>query len=290
MTGRFCGTLIHMYSYTDYKIMRDIPNNSMACYSPPAFLLNSSGDGVALPVNQTPCFDLPVADLLRAALIECAPPALTAAVFSHHCFAHACASADEDLDALLSKDPAQRGSTMAALMGSTSYKAILHYRLAHALMTMADVSAFPRHELEAYASLVSARGKLLSGAEIHPGCQIGRRFVLDHGWGSVIGETCVIGDDCYLLGGVTLGAAGIANNPSSRRHPTLGDRVQIGAFARVFGNIQIGNDVFIGTHCCVTQDIESNSIVTLRSETQIVRGGTATARVTGSQESRSIHS
>ncbi len=219
-----------------------------------------------------------VANLLRAALMECAPPALTKAVIAHHCFAQACVSANEDLDAFLSKDPAQRGSVLTTLTASTSYKATLHYRLAHALITMGDLDAFTRDELEVYASLVSNRGKLLSGAEIHPRCEIGRRFVLDHGWGSVIGETCVIGDDCYMLGGVTLGASGIANNPAVRRHPTLGDRVQIGAFARIFGNILIGSDVFIGTHCCITHNIASNSIVTLRSETQVVRGGMASTR------------
>jgi serine O-acetyltransferase len=219
-----------------------------------------------------------VANLLKAALMECTPPAFAEAVIAHPCFARACVLAHEDLDAFLAKDPAQRGSTIATLVGSTSYKATLHYRLAHALITTADFHTFANDDLEAYALLLSTRGKLLSGAEIHPRCKIGRRFILDHGWGSVIGETSVVGDDCYMLGGVTLGADGIAGNPSIKRHPTVGDRVQIGAFARVFGNIRIGSDVFIGTHCCITEDIESNSIVTLRSQTQMVHGGAAPGR------------
>ncbi|WP_246184271.1 serine O-acetyltransferase [Paraburkholderia bonniea] len=180
-------------------------------------------------------------------------------------------AAHEDLHAFLSKDPAQHGSPIATLFGSTSYKATLHYRLAHALMTCAKLDAAARHELEACAWLVSHRGKLLSGAEIHPGCDIGQRFILDHGWGTVIGETSVIGNDCYLLGGVTLGATGIANNTSMKRHPTLGDRVQIGAFSRIFGDIHIGDDVFVGAHCTVTQSIMPNSTVTLRSKMQIIR-------------------
>jgi serine O-acetyltransferase len=216
-----------------------------------------------------------VATLLRAALMECTPPKLTRAILAHPCFTHACNVAHEDLHAFVSKDPAQRGSWHATLAGSTSYKATLHYRLAHALLTINSLDTFSRQEWEAYASLICNRGKLLSGAEIHPRSEIGRRFILDHGWGVVIGETSVIGDDCYMLGGVTLGAAGIAGNSSVKRHPTLGDRVQIGAFARIFGNIHVGNDVFIGTHCCVTHSNASGSIVTLRSETQVVRDGAA---------------
>ncbi len=210
--------------------------------------------------------------------MECAPPAATRRIFAHPCFALACVDAYEDLTAFVVKDPAQQGSWNVTLTGSTSYKAILHYRLASALISMANADPHGADGFESYALLVSNRGKLLSGAEIHPRCTIGKRFVLDHGWGTVIGETSVLGDDCYLLGGVTLGAAGMAGNPSVRRHPTLGNRVQVGAFARVFGNILIGDDVFIGTHCCVTQTIPANSVVTLRSENQVVRAATAGCR------------
>jgi serine O-acetyltransferase len=214
-----------------------------------------------------------IAHLMRAALMECTPPDVTRIVTAHGCFAQACLLAHEDLHAFCSKDPAQQGSASAVLVGSTSFKATLHYRLAHALIAMAGIGPHARADMEAYASLVANRGKLLSGAEIHPRCAIGRRFILDHGWGSVIGETSVIGNDCYLLGGVTLGATGISGNPAGKRHPTLGDRVQIGAFARLFGDIRVGSDVFIGTHCCVTHDIAPHSVVTLRSQTQVVRSG-----------------
>ena len=216
--------------------------------------------------------------MLRAALMECAPPAATRRIFAHPCFALACGEAHKDLSAFVAKDPAQHGSWHVTLTGSTSYKAILHYRLASALISMANADPHDTDGFESYALLVSNRGKLLSGAEIHPRCTIGKRFVLDHGWGTVIGETSVVGDDCYLLGGVTLGAAGIAGNASVQRHPTLGNRVQVGAFARVFGNVLIGDDVFIGTHCCITQPIPANSVVTLRSENQVVRAATAGCR------------
>ena len=79
---------------------------------------------------------------------------------------------------------------------------------------------------------------VLSGAEIHPAARIGRRFVLDHGYGTVIGETCEIGHDCYILCGVTLGARGIANNPDGKRHPRLGNNVEVGSGARVLGYVR----------------------------------------------------
>jgi len=124
---------------------------------------------------------------------------------------------------------------------------------------------------ESAALLVSARGKLLSGADIHARSNIGKRFVLDHGYGTVIGETTEIGDDCYVLGGVVLGATGISGNSRGKRHPTIGNRVEIGAFSRVFGNVVIGDDVFVAPHCVIKENVPRNSVVSLRSELQIVR-------------------
>ncbi|RFU49664.1 serine O-acetyltransferase [Paraburkholderia sp. DHOC27] len=214
--------------------------------------------------------------------MACTPPHFAETAWAHACIQQACASAQEDLAAFLEKDPAARHSSVAILIGYTSYKAVLHYRLAHALIVMSEQDPAARDELALHALVVASRGKLLSGAEIHPRCQIGRRFVLDHGWGTVIGETTHIGDDCYVMAGVTLGATGIAANPAAKRHPTLGDRVQIGAFASVFGNIQIGDDVFVGAHCLITEDVPSNTSVTLRTTTQIsrVRTGTCPLSVT----------
>ncbi|MFC0691025.1 serine O-acetyltransferase [Paraburkholderia humisilvae] len=108
-------------------------------------------------------------------------------------------------------------------------------------------------------------------------CTIGKRFILDHGVGTVVGETAVIGDDCYILGGVTLGAVGIAGNPPGKRHPVLGDRVEVGAFTRILGRVEIGDEVFIGPHCVITQDVPSGSIVTVRTSVQITRGIEAVA-------------
>jgi serine O-acetyltransferase len=89
--------------------------------------------------------------------------------------------------------------------------------------------------------------------------------------GTVFGETAKIGDDCYILGGVTLGACGISNNINGKRHPTIGNRVQVGAFSRIFGTVNIGDDVFIGPHCTITEDISENSRVILRTSLQVTK-------------------
>jgi serine O-acetyltransferase len=213
-----------------------------------------------------------VTNLLKAALMECCSPRFVDKTICHPCFEHAIREAEKDLDAFARKDPASHGSMEAIALGYTSYKAVAHYRLAHAMISMVPASDAERSELDASVFLISSRGKLMSGAEIHARCQIGRRFVLDHGCGTVIGETAVLGDDCYVLGGVTLGAAGIAGNAPGKRHPTLGNRVQVGAFSRIFGCVEIGDDVFIGPHCVIKEDIAAGSIVTLKTQLQITRG------------------
>jgi len=210
-----------------------------------------------------------VRNLLISALLECCPPKLISLIENESIFINALSYASEDLLVFSEKDPAARFDPAIVAAHYSSYRAVLHYRLAHELFLAAEKNNIS--DLEDCARIVSARGKLLSGAEIHHYCTIGKRFVLDHGIGTVIGETCSIGDDCYILGGVTMGSMGIANNPSCKRHPTIGDRVEIGAFARLYGNITIGDDVFIGPHCAIKEDILSGSIVTTRSEKQVIR-------------------
>lgn len=171
----------------------------------------------------------------------------------------------EDAIAFAKKDPAARKNPHHIILGYTSFRAILHYRIANLIFKHSQCNA----DAESYSSIISSRGKFLSGAELHHRSSIGRRFVLDHGVGTVIGETSIIGDDCYVLGGVTLGAFGISDNPGGKRHPTIGARVQIGAYSRIFGNICIGDDVFIGPNCIITQDIPKKTKVTLKSNLQI---------------------
>ncbi|WP_208456539.1 serine O-acetyltransferase [Burkholderia sp. BCC1644] len=209
---------------------------------------------------------------MRAALMECCSPSTVDLVEQSLPFRAAVGVATEDLLAFAQKDPAARGEAKAIAYGYLSYKAVLHYRLARALSCMSSGEYGVPTELDDAVLLVSARGRLLSGAEIHPRSMIGSRFVLDHGYGTVIGETAQIGDDCYILGGVVLGATGIAANPEGKRHPTLGSRVEVGAFSRIFGDITVGDDVLIGSHCVIKDDVPPGSVVTVRSVLQVTRG------------------
>lgn len=105
--------------------------------------------------------------------------------------------------------------------------------------------------------MLSNYAKFWTAIEIHPGAQIGRRFVIDHGVGVVIGETAVIGDDVLVYHGVTLG--GKTLDPV-KRHPTVGDRVIIGAGAKLIGNISIGNDCRVGANAVVTKDMPAGTV------------------------------
>ncbi len=209
---------------------------------------------------------------LHAALWECTPPRFAARIVASDGLDNVVRDLTLDAEAYQKKDPACQGDPLTVIRAYTSFKAVLHYRLAHALCKGAPAHCWgDSSEMADYASIISSRGKLLSGADIHHRSQVGRRFVLDHGVGTVIGETTEIGDDCYILGGVTLGARGIADNPQAKRHPTLGDRVQVGAFTQVFGPAHIGDDVFIGPHCTVTQDIPAGSRAVIESRLQVIR-------------------
>lgn len=108
------------------------------------------------------------------------------------------------------------------------------------------------------ARLVADISRTLTGIEIHPGAQIGRRLVIDHGVGCVIGETAVIGDDCVIFHGVTLG--GIKFDPI-KRHPTVGNRVLIGTGAKVLGPITIGDDARIGANAVVLKAVPAGGVI-----------------------------
>jgi serine O-acetyltransferase len=174
----------------------------------------------------------------------------------------------EDLHALVSGDPAARRSCLYVLRSYASFRAVLAYRVAHALLAR-EPAAGDRCDRWALARCLSERAKVASGIEIHPAAVIGRRFVIDHGLGTVIGETAEIGDDCYILQGVILGSRGISRNPDGKRHPTLGSRVEIGAFARLLGPVQVGDGALIGPHCVVTSDVPAGARVTIRNQCQI---------------------
>lgn len=101
--------------------------------------------------------------------------------------------------------------------------------------------------------MTSQAVRFITGIEIHPGAQIGRRLFIDHGMGVVIGETAIVGDDVHLYHQVTLGGTG---HDRGKRHPTIGDRVIIGAGAKVLGNISIGHDSAIGSNAVVVKSSE----------------------------------
>lgn len=129
--------------------------------------------------------------------------------------------------------------------------AIWIHRLTHRLWQVPALR-FPARALSQF-------GRLVTGIEIHPGATIGRRFFIDHGMGVVIGETAEIGDDVMIYHGVTLGGRSLAK---VKRHPTIGDRVTIGAGAKVLGPITIGAGSAIGANAVVVKDAPVDSIVT----------------------------
>jgi len=115
-----------------------------------------------------------------------------------------------------------------------------------------------RMGLKGLARFVSHIGRFLTGIEIHPGAQIGRRFFIDHGMGVVIGETAEIGADVTLYHGVTLGGVSLEK---VKRHPTIEDNVVIGAGAKVLGNITIGAHSRIGANAVVVKPVPPHSVV-----------------------------
>jgi serine O-acetyltransferase len=179
----------------------------------------------------------------------------------------------EDVQAYAERDPASGGRSELILDSYASFKAVLYHRLAHQVWLLGGLT-----DREIIAHRLANTGKLQSGVEIHPAARIGRRFVLDHGFGTVIGETCEIGDDCYLLSGVTLGACGIADNPGGKRHPRLGNGVEVGAGARILGAVQIGDNVFISPACVITRDVPANSRVSIVNQLQMQRASQACSR------------
>ena len=114
------------------------------------------------------------------------------------------------------------------------------------------------HGMRGPARVISQITRHFTGVEIHPAAQIGRRLFIDHAMGIVIGETTVIGDDCVLYQGVTLGGTG---NETGKRHPTLGNHVTVGTGAKVLGNITIGDGARIGGNAAVVKDVPPNCTV-----------------------------
>ena len=156
----------------------------------------------------------------------------------------------EDLDAAVARDPAAN-SRVEVLLTSPGLHAIWAHRGTHALWSL------PGGRLP--ARVLAQATRFATGVEIHPGARLGRRFFIDHGMGVVIGETAEVGDDVMLYHGVTLGGRSLAK---VKRHPTVGNRVTIGAGARVLGPVLIGDDVQVGANSVVVKDVPSGAVAT----------------------------
>ena len=148
----------------------------------------------------------------------------------------------EDIAVIREKDPAARSSVEVMLLYN-GFKAVRAYRRAH---------WFFNHNMKFLARWISQRCVRKTNIEIHPGATIGRRLFIDHGTGVVIGETTIIGDDCTIYQGVTLGGTG---KDKGKRHPTLGNHVMVGSGAKVLGPITIGNNVRIAAGAVVLSEI-----------------------------------
>jgi len=148
----------------------------------------------------------------------------------------------EDIRTARRRDPAAR-SWLVIVASYQGVHAVWHYRIAHWLWT---------HGFKTYGRLWSQYARRRTGIEIHPGATLGRRLFIDHGMGVVIGETAIVGNDVLLFHGVTLG--GTTMSPG-KRHPTVGDRVVIGAGAKVLGSVHIGSDARIGANAVVVKDV-----------------------------------
>jgi serine O-acetyltransferase len=158
------------------------------------------------------------------------------------------ASLQADISAVLERDPAAY-SRLQILLFYPGLHAIWCHRVAHRLWQA-------NWRLSAYG--IAACARWLTGIEIHPAARIGLRLFIDHGMGVVIGETAEIGTDVTLYHGVTLGGVSLARG---KRHPTLEDRVVIGAGAKVLGAITIGHDSRVGANAVVVHDVEPNKVV-----------------------------
>ncbi|MGI9198735.1 MAG: serine O-acetyltransferase [Candidatus Nanopelagicaceae bacterium] len=148
----------------------------------------------------------------------------------------------EDLQTAIKRDPAARNK-LEVFLTYPGVHAIWNYRISHWLW---------QKNIKLIARIFSNRARRRTGIEIHPGAKIGRRFFIDHGIGVVIGETAEIGDDVMLYHNVTLGARRFA---TGKRHPTIGNRVIIGAGAKILGPVNIADDARVSYNSVVIEDV-----------------------------------
>ncbi len=152
----------------------------------------------------------------------------------------------EEIDSVKKRDPAARNALEIVLTYSGLH-AVLAYRVAH---------YFYKKDMFITARIISQAARFVTGIEIHPGAQIGKGLFIDHGSGVVIGETAIIGDNCLIYQGVTLGGTG---KDKGKRHPTLGNNVMVGSGARVLGPFTVGDNAKIAANAVVLEEVPANS-------------------------------
>jgi serine O-acetyltransferase len=154
-----------------------------------------------------------------------------------------------DIACIQERDPAAR-SAWEVLTCYPGLHAIYIHKLAHWFWT---------HELKWFGRFTSHLGRWLTGIEIHPGAEVGRRVFIDHGMGVVIGETAVVGDECTIYQGVTLGGTSLYRG--EKRHPTLGEGVMVAAGAKVLGGFTVGAGARIGSNAVVVKEVPPGATV-----------------------------
>lgn len=169
------------------------------------------------------------------------------------------------IQSILERDPAAR-SAWDVVFSYPGFHALMLHRLAHPLW---------RRGWHGLARWVSHWGRFLTGIEIHPGATIGERVFIDHGMGVVIGETADIGDDCTIYQGVTLGGTSLVKG--SKRHPTLGKGVIVGANSQVLGGFTVGDGAKIGSGAVVTKPVPAGATA-VGNPARIIQPGDAAKR------------
>lgn len=152
----------------------------------------------------------------------------------------------EELDSVMDRDPAARSRIEVYFLYS-GFKAMRAYRKAH---------WFYQHNMKLIARFLSQRARHTTGIEIHPAAVIGKGLFIDHGMGVVIGETTVIGENCTLYQGVTLGGTG---KDHGKRHPTLGNNVMVGAGAKILGPFRVGDNARVAAGAVVLDEVPDNA-------------------------------
>ncbi len=154
----------------------------------------------------------------------------------------------EDMKVVFERDPAVR-NVFEIIFCYPGFHAIFFYRISHWLWM---------RKCKFLGRFLSHVSRFLTGIEIHPGARIGHRLFIDHGMGVVIGETAVVGDDCTLYHGVTLGGTSWAKE---KRHPTLGNNVIVGAGAKILGPFKVGDHSKIGSNSVVVKEVPAHATV-----------------------------